>query len=332
MIQKSSHRTLLIIVFAALIAAGIFLFVKKQSPIAQESYQSFNILLITLDTVRADRLPVYGYKLGQTPNIDRLAKNSSVFEEAYSHVPLTLPSHVSIMTGRLPIAHGVRDNAGFVLNEKEITLAETLKENGYSTGAFVSASVLESRWKINQGFDFYDDHFKTAIAADSLAGEVERKAEETVDISEQWLDDHKGEKFFMWVHLYDPHDPYDPPEPYKSVYGERPYDGEIAYVDAEVGKLLQKLQMLRLFDRTIIVLTSDHGEGLGEHNEPTHGVFLYNTTQHVPLMIYIPGKKGKRITGTIGHIDLAPTILELVGLNHIPSDAGKKSSFENRWQ
>ncbi|HSE42521.1 MAG TPA: sulfatase-like hydrolase/transferase, partial [Acidobacteriota bacterium] len=314
MTKKFSQLIIVIGVVAVASALAIYFFKTHRRSIELNAggYKDFNILLVTLDTVRADHLGTYGYNRVRTPNLDHLGSESFVFEDAIAHVPLTLPSHVSIMTGRLPIAHGVRDNAGFVLNQNEITLAEALKDQGYTTAAFVSATVLESRWKLNQGFDVYDDYFKNVVSAD-LSNEVERHAADTEKVSSQWLDKNHAKKFFIWVHFYDAHDPYSPPEPFKSAYSDDPYDGEIAYVDDAVGKLLAKLDTLQLKQRTIVIVTSDHGEGLGEHREPTHGVFLYNTTQHVPLIIFLPGAEGKRISGSVCHIDLAPTILQLIG-------------------
>lgn len=308
-----------------LAAGSVFVFMRERStrPLVPGSYRDFNLLLVTLDTTRADHLSTYGNLGIRTPNVDRLSKESYVFEDAIAQAPLTLPSHVSMMTGRLPVAHGVRDNAGYFLDQKEITLAEIMKKAGYATSAFVSAEVLESRSHIDQGFDVYDDQFQAALSHEVDLGEVQRRAGETEIEVERWLEDHKDTKFFTWVHFYDPHDPYDPPEPYKSEYTERPYDGEIAYVDDVMGKLFGKLDALHLKERTILILTGDHGEGLGEHNEATHAVFLYNTTQHVPLIIYVPGGKSGRIAGTVSLIDLAPTILELLGLENVPQIQGK---------
>ncbi len=318
MVNKTFFKWVALTVFVILACFGALIFAKRgNTEIRAGSYSNHNILLITLDTVRADRLPAYGYTGLLAPNLDRLAQESFLFEDAIAQVPLTLPSHICMLTGRLPIGHGVRDNAGYFLDQKETTLAEVLKEAGYSTSAFVSAAVLESRWRIDQGFDLYDDYFQAGLSHEIDIGEIQRLAGETEVEVERWLEDHKREKFFTWVHFYDPHDPYDPPEPFKTRYSSDPYNGEIAYVDEIIGKLLKKLETLQLKDRTIIVLTADHGESLGEHNEATHAVFLYRTTLHVPLMIYIPGTKSARISGTVSHIDLAPTILELLGLENM---------------
>ena len=289
--------------------------IRSARAVKEGQYRNYNVLLITLDTTRADHLPAYGYTALRAPNLDRFAGESFVFDDAFAQVPLTLPSHVSMMTGRLPISHGVRDNAGFVLNQKEITLAEILKGAGYATGAFVSAAVVESQWQLNQGFDTYDDRFQSVPDQDANPDDIQqRRAGETEARFEDWLQSHRDGKFLAWVHYYDPHDPYDPPEPYKTEYASHPYDGEIAYTDEIFGKLMATLEAWHLKDRTIIVLTADHGEGLGEHNEQVHGMFLYNTTMHVPLFIYVPGSGSRRIDGVVRHIDLAPTILDLLGM------------------
>lgn len=327
--KKTSGRKpkyLAILVAALAVGAGILFFLKghfSSGLRAEGSYKDYNVLLITLDTLRADHLPMYGYHEVKTPNLDRIASDSFVFEDAVSHVPLTLPSHTSMMTGRLPIGHGVRDNAGFILDPGEITLAEVLKGAGYATGAFVSAFVLDSRWQLNQGFDMYYDNFNIAQFQDVNPGDIQRRAEDTEIEASHWLDANKDHKFFAWVHYYDPHDPYDPPEPYVSEYPDRPYDGEIAYTDEYVGKILNKLNELKISDKTIVLIAADHGESLGEHSEATHAMFVYNTTQHVPLLIHVPGSSSSRIKGIVRLIDLMPTVLDLLGVKAPSSVQGK---------
>ncbi len=308
------------VVLVLLAGAGFLLFRKKIQP---GSYRDYNVMLITLDTTRADRLPMYGYDQVETPALDRLAGGSIVFESALSHVPLTLPSHTSMLTGVLPISHGVRDNAGYFLDLKATTLTEILKANGYQTSAFVSAFVLDSRWQLSQGFDLYYDNFNLEEFKQLNPQDAQRKAEETEVEVEHWLDAHKDQKFFSWVHFYDPHDPYDPPEPFLSRYSGRPYDGEIAYMDSSVGKLLDKIKALGLAEKTIVVVTGDHGEGLGQHSEITHAMFVYNSTQHVPFLIHVPGGSSGRVKSVVRHIDLAPTILDLLG---IPADSEMQGS------
>lgn len=325
--DRGSKRKLIIpILLIAIIAVGIFFRYKEKlfSKLGSSgTYKDYNILLITLDTLRADRLPAYGYEGVKTPHLDSLTKESYVFEDAVSHVPLTLPSHTSMLTGRLPIGHGVRDNAGFLLDPEELTFTEILKDQGYSTSAFVSSFVLDSRWQLNQGFDMYYDNFNLAQFQDVNPGDIQRKAEETEIEASHWLEENKNRKFFSWVHYYDPHEPYDPPEPYKSQYASNAYDGEIAYTDEYVGKLLDKLKELQLDEKTIIIIAGDHGEGLGQHNEQTHAMFIYNTTQHVPFFIHVPDGGSSRVKGVVRLIDMMPTLLELIGIPIPKSVQGK---------
>jgi arylsulfatase A-like enzyme/Flp pilus assembly protein TadD len=316
---RGKSRVMLFTIVGLFLAVGLvafLVFAKSFGPnhVAPGKYKNYNVLLITMDTTRADHLPAYGYTQVKTPNLDQLAAKSFIFEDAISHAPLTLPSHTSILTGLLPVSHGVRDNGGYFLDPKEITLAELLKKNGYATAAFISAFVLDSRWGLNQGFDFYFDHFNLAEFQDVNTRDIQRRGDETEGEAENWLQKNKSRRFFSWVHLYDPHDPYNPPEPYKTTYAGHLYDGEIAFTDDVIGKLFRKLKELGVNDRTIIIVTGDHGESLGQHHEATHAMFIYNSTQHVPLFIFIPGKKNERIRATVRHIDIAPTILALLGL------------------
>jgi arylsulfatase A-like enzyme/Flp pilus assembly protein TadD len=322
----------ILLISTALLAAGLFYFVRHK-PVVPGKYKDYNLVLITMDTVRADHLRQYGYSKIQTPNLDRLAAQSYIFQDAMSHAPLTLPSHVSMLTGKIPRSHGVLDNGGFHLHDKEITLPEILKEAGYRTGAVVSSFVLDSRWGLDQGFDDYYDNFSLAEFKALNPHDAQRRAVDTQKEAELWLDSHYQNKFFFWVHFFDPHEPYDPPEPYRTEYSGQPYDGEIAYMDQSIGKLLDKLLHLGIADRTIIILTSDHGEGLGEHNELSHSTFLYNTTQHVPFFIRLPDAEKREISGIVRQIDLAPTALDLLGveppkemqgLSLIPMMNGKK--------
>ena len=303
---------------AAFTVAGIAFFLSSKPELKAGAFKDFNVLLITLDTTRADHLPIYGYTGVKTPNLDSLASESYVFEDAVSHVPLTLPAHTSILTGMLPVAHGIRDNAGFFVDQELVTLPEVLKAKGYSTSAFVSAFVLDSRWQLNQGFDLYHDYFSLEEFNQLTPQEAQRSAEETASEAAQWLQNLKDGPFFSWVHFYDPHDPYDPPEPFKTEYSSRLYDGEIAYMDGSIGRLLGAISSSGLEKNTIVIVTADHGEGLGDHQEETHAIFVYDTTQRVPLLIRVPGAAGKRVSGLARHIDLAPTILDLLGIeiNH----------------
>jgi arylsulfatase A-like enzyme/Tfp pilus assembly protein PilF len=312
-----------IVLIAVLIALPVlFYLLRKQPSTGFGAFRNYNIVLVTIDTLRADHLPAYGYTRVKTPNLDQLAYQSLIFEDVVSQVPMTLPSHVSLLTGLLPVTHGVRDNSGFILDAKAKTLAEILKGNGYQTAAFVSAFVLDSQFGIDQGFDLYSDSFTLAQGQVSNT-DVHRIAGETEIEVGDWLRKKSQQKFFLWVHYYDPHDPYRPPEPYLSQYRAFPYDGEIAYTDHVFGDLMEELDRLDLVENTIVVVTADHGEGLGEHKEQTHSLFIYNATQHVPLLIRLPKIESKRITGVVSLIDIAPTLLEWVG---IEADAGMQGN------
>jgi arylsulfatase A-like enzyme/Tfp pilus assembly protein PilF len=273
-----------------------------------------NILLITVDTLRADRLSCYGYPSALTPLIDRLAAQGFRFTNAYAQVPLTLPSHYSILSGTYPFYHGIRDNSQTVKNGPTL-VNEVLQRNGYRTGAFVGSFILDSRFGLGRGFDVYGDDFDVSRAQGFDLSHVERPAEEVVQKALRWITESNG-RYFAWVHLFDPHDPYSPPEPFKSRFARSPYDGEIAYVDHAIGILLAGLTEKGLLANTHIILTGDHGEGLGEHREFTHGLFVYDSTLHVPLIIRPANalETGRSIGGLVQSIDIAPTILRLVGL------------------
>jgi choline-sulfatase len=277
--------------------------------------QDLNVVVVTLDTTRADRLGCYGFAGVQTPNIDALAREGVVFDNATAVVPLTFPSHSSMFTGLVPPHHGVRDNGGFFLGDEKVTLAERLKTAGYATGAFIGAWVLESRWGLGQGFDHYSDRFELSKYKVVSLGTVQKPGDEVMTDTLAWLESVRSRKFFAWVHLYDPHTPYEPPEPYASRYPDTPYIGEIAYTDAVVGRLTSWLREKGLLDRTVIVLTADHGESLGDHGEAAHAYFIYNATTHVPFIVRTPwgltGRSAARVSGT----DVMPTVLDLVGLS-----------------
>jgi arylsulfatase A-like enzyme/Tfp pilus assembly protein PilF len=276
---------------------------------------SYNVLLITLDTTRADHLGSYGYKPAKTPNLDRLAQEGIRFARAYCPAPLTLPSHASIMTGLYPVTHGVRNN-GHDLPSGIRTLAEILKGRGYSTAAFVSSYSVDSRFGIGRGFDVYDDTFRSESPFKTQ--NAERRAEETFAVFSRWLEDNGKNRFFGWVHYFDPHLPYDPPSPYKEEYDANPYDGEIAYMDRYVGALLEKLKEQGVLERTIVVVAGDHGEGLGDKVELGHGIFLYEETLIVPLIFHNPSifPRSQVIESRVRLVDIAPTILEIIGLKN----------------
>ncbi len=271
-----------------------------------------SVVLITIDTLRDDRV---GGSRSLTPALDALAIDGVRFNQAMAQVPITLPSHASILTGAYPLLHGVRD-FGQILTEDKQTLAEILKGAGYRTAAFVSSFALDSRWGLDQGFDIYRDDFDLSGYSGVGFNAVERKGEDTINAVLNWLEGDDGTPFFLWVHLFDPHDPYDPPEPYRSEHPGQPYDAEVAYADAQAGRLLRVLREKRLYDPTMIVVMGDHGEGLGEHGEETHGFFVYDSTLHIPLIVKFPeGRyKGRRIDQVVRSIDVAPTVLQALRL------------------
>jgi len=272
-----------------------------------------NILLVTLDTTRADHLGCYGRSPAKTPNLDRLAREGTRFARVYCPAPMTLPSHVSIFSGLYPVTHGVRNN-GHLLPAGIKTLAEILKGRGYATAAFVSSFSVDSRFGIDRGFDVYDDTFQSQA---TLKGtNAERRAEETFDRFSRWLENNWSSRFFAWVHYYDPHLPYDPPLPYREEFSGRLYDGEIAYMDHYVGAILERLRTKEILEKTIIIAAGDHGEGLGDKVETGHGIFLYEEALRVPLIFYNGGvfPRPRVVESTVRLVDVAPTVLELSGL------------------
>ena len=270
------------------------------------------VIVVSIDTLRADRLPAYGYRQGVAPTIDQLAADGVLFENAYAHSPQTLPSHTSIFTGRLPFAHGVRDNVGFVVPPDTTTLALRLKDAGYATAAFVSSFVLRRQVGLDRGFDTYDDRLPAA-GPDRPIGMVQRAGTDTAAAALSWLRAQTSSKYFLFFHIYEPHAPYTPPVVPAS--GDR-YDGEVTYADAIVGQVIAALHERGDYDNATIVLLSDHGEGLGDHGEDEHGLFLYRSTIHTPLVIKRPGSQGagRRVAASVQHIDLVPTILDLIGV------------------
>ena len=281
-----------------------------------------NLLLITVDTLRADALGAYGRSSAVTPWLDRLAAGGARFDRARAHSVLTLPSHANIMTGRLPPDHGVRDNAGFRLATAEETLATRLKARGFRTGAFVSAFPLDSRFGLARGFDVYDDAFIDAAPRPAFL-EQERSGAATVDAAKRWLATQKP-GWFCWVHLYEPHFPYAPPAPFADRFKGSPYHGEVAATDAALGPLLQPMLDAGPAADTVIIVTADHGESLGEHGEATHGIFAYESTLRVPLIVFYPPliQSGSN-AAAVGHVDLLPTILELFGMPSPPGLRGR---------
>jgi arylsulfatase A-like enzyme/Tfp pilus assembly protein PilF len=276
-----------------------------------------NVLLITIDTLRADRVGAYGSTRGVTPTLDWLASEGIRFDRAHAHVPLTLPSHASLMTARIPPVNGVRDNGTFRLDPAHRTWATEMKTAGYQTAAFVGAFVLDARFGLGNGFDVYDDHYgeRSAIGASDV---IERPAAKVMTPAAAWIQSAKS-PWFAWVHVYDPHEPYAPPEPFRSRYAAAPYDGEVAYVDSVLGEMLATLQRSGRLDRTLVIVTSDHGEGLGDHGERTHGLFAYESTLHVPLILWRPGRVAPGVDADlIGLRDVAPLIGRLTGVSIEP--------------
>ena len=272
-----------------------------------------NVILISIDTCRADYLSCYGYPRKTTPNIDAIADAATLFENVISPVPLTLPSHCSMLTGTTPLYHGVHENVNYRLEKFNLTLAELLRQKGYTTSAIISSLVLDSQFGLNQGFDTYNDHFIQPMPS---WYENERRGDEASRFACDWLEKHKSEKFFLFLHYFDPHDDYRPPEPFATIFKDNLYAGEVAYTDYCIGEVILKLKELGLYDSTLLIITSDHGEGLGEHAEPYHGFFVYNSTVRVPLIIRAPGgPKGKKVPDLVGLVDVVPTICGLLGID-----------------
>jgi len=285
------------------------------------------VVLISIDTLRADHLPAYGYAGVATPGIDALRRDAVLFADVSSPCPLTLPAHTSILTGLLPPVHQVRNNLGYRLDgAAHPTIARWLKARGYATGAAVSAFVLAGKTGLSDSFDFYDDEISQPPTAEAVS-QYQRPGGETERRALAWLDGaRKGESkpFFLFLHLYEPHSPYEPPEPFKGRYAARPYDGEIAAADAIVGDFLDQLRRRGLYDRAIVVLLSDHGEGLGQHGEREHGIFLYREALHVPLILKLPGsaRAGETVREPVSLVDLLPTIATVLGLPPPPGAEG----------
>jgi len=277
-----------------------------------------NLLLLSLDTLRADRVGSYGYGPAQTPQLDALARRGLRFAQATTVVPLTLPAHSSLFTGTFPAWHGVRDNGGFYLDEEQTTLAERLKDSGFRTGGFVGAFVLDRRWGIAQGFErFFDDFDLDKFKDNPSMDAIQRPGSEVVDQALQWLSEDRERPFFAWVHLYDPHTPYAAPEPYRSRFPATmsgAYDAEIAATDAQLGRLLAALESDGRLRETLVVVTGDHGEMLGEHGEQTHGFFIYDAAVRIPLIMAGPGLPARAIPDQVRIVDVMPTALELLGV------------------
>ena len=281
-----------------------------------------NLLLVSFDTTRADRLSAYGYPHPTSPAIDALAERGTLFENAYSHAPSTLPAHASLLTGLLPPGHGARANGRFQLSERHSTLAELLSEEGFDTAGFIGALPIDRRFGMAQGFDLYDGDFASQEAGEARGawlghafGAFERGAEEVTGGALAWLRQRPaGKRWFLFVHFFDPHKPYAAPAPFAERF-EHPYDAEIAFADHHLGRLLEAVRGVP--GKTLVVFTADHGEGLGEHGEEAHNRYLYDSTIRVPLIFALDGvvTGGATVRSPVSHVDVLPTVLELLGLD-----------------
>lgn len=324
-----------IVLLILVLSTGIYLYFyfyksshEVQSQISEDGNKKPNILFITIDTMRADRLGSYGYRDIKTPNIDKIAKNGVLFSQAFSQVPITLPSHSSIFTGLNPNKHNVRENGTFRLAESEMTLAEILRENGYTTAAFIGGFPLDSRFGLNQGFDFYDDDLyekgflsflklknkKKRRWQGHKVSSFERPTGDVIESAIKWFSDNRKKNIFIWVHLFDPHSKYMPPKPFNSIYKGRLYDGEVAYVDHSLGELFKRIEKWRILNDTLIIITADHGESLGEHNYSGHGTNLYDQSMRIPLIISYPSLLPQRrvVKNLVRSIDIMPTVLDIL--------------------
>jgi arylsulfatase A-like enzyme len=275
------------------------------------------VLIVTLDTTRADYLSAYGSGRVWTPSLDRLAADGVVFEQATTVAPLTLPAHCSLFTGLLPPRHGIRDNASGSLAAHHQTLAEVLQRRGFETAAFVGSAVLSADRGLEAGFEVYHDGISKGGPA--VGRGLQRPADHVVDEALGWLEVRNDRPFFLWVHLYDPHAPYEPPEPFRTAYAD-PYAGEIAFADAQIGRLLGVLERRRLLDRTAVVVAGDHGESLNDHGENGHGIFIYQSVIRVPLIVRVAGVPPRRVPEVTRLVDIMPTVLDLVAAPTVPSD------------
>ena len=294
----------------------------REKAIASGAFRRAPVIVISIDTLRSDRLPVYGYAKGSTPAIDALAADGIVFERAYSNVPLTLPAHVSMLTGLLPQEHGVRNNIGYRYDaKKHAPISAALRGAGYESAAMVSSYVLRGDTGLREAFDVYDDAIGSE--ANVALARIQRPGTSTLERAKAWLDRKRDVPFFLFFHIYEPHGPYQAPEPFRSRH-ENPYDAEVAASDDIVGRLLDHLRASGDYDRSMIILLSDHGEGLGDHGEEEHGVFLYREALQVPLIVKLPGsqRKGERVDAPVELTDVAPTIAFAVGLGKPSGSSG----------
>lgn len=316
-------RTLVIAVVAAVLLVGAlaWLLLGRAGGRFSGETSDASVLLITIDTLRADRIGAYGHREATTPALDRLAAGGVLFENAITPAVMTLASHASILTGTWPPTHGIRGDGDYRLSDRALSLAEVLRARGFRTGAIIGSSLLGSRFGLDQGFEIYDDAFEPP----------ERPARAVTDAAMRFLNRARGARFFLWVHYFDPHFPYRAPAPFRERHPGRPYDAEIAYVDSEIGRLLEELRSRGMAERTLVAVTADHGEGLGEHGEQAHGVFLYEEQIRVPLILWFAPHlpEGLRIRGVVRTVDIMPTILELIRID--PRQAAGPVQGESLW-
>jgi arylsulfatase A-like enzyme/Flp pilus assembly protein TadD len=320
--KKKTRFALSALAVLVLLAAVVFLI----NPFGGDEFaglkaEDMNYILVTVDTLRVDRIATYGCPDVETPTMDLFASRGVKFTRCVAQTPLTLPSHTSIMSGTYPTFHGVRDNGGFLVPQEIQTLAEKFKGRGFETGAFVASYVLDSKWGLDQGFDHYFDRFDLSKYKTISLGNIQRPADEVLDQALSWMQSRQEKRTFAWIHLYDPHTPYDPPSPFKEQYGRRPYLGEVAFTDSQLARLWQYLEDNDLVDKTVLIFTSDHGESLGEHKESSHGFFIYQEGVHVPLIFVTPEEKFQGLvhSDVVGLVDIMPTMLDMAGID-IPSE------------
>lgn len=303
-------RSTSLVVGLALVPAAAWWWTAPPAP-------AHNVVVITLDTTRADHLSPYGYMNVSLPSLERLAGEGVVFDRAISVAPLTLPAHTTLFTGLLPPRHGVRDNAVAALAESQTTLAERLRARGFRTGAFVGSVVVGPERGLAQGFDQY---VGVPSSSQQTPDARQRRADDVMGDAIRWLDSTGSSPFLLWAHLYDAHRPYDPPEPYRTTYGHNLYVGEIAFMDAQIGRLLGALEARGLLENTVVIVVADHGESLGAHGERDHGIFLYEEVLRVPMIVRAPGVQPIRVADVVRLTDVMPTILELLRLPPAPVD------------
>jgi arylsulfatase A-like enzyme/Flp pilus assembly protein TadD len=311
------RRALVAVVVATALLAAAYLLLRPAiaTRLLLRQLPRCNVILLTLDTLRADHLSCYSPGQVETPNLDRLAGEGTRFETCISQTPLTLPAHTTILSGTYPLYHQVRDNGGFLVPGTLQLLGEMLQPRHFATAGFIAAYVLHSKWGINQGFDFFADNFDLAKYNSISLGKVQKRADEVLGEAEAWLRQNGRRRFFSWIHLYDPHTPYEPPSPFRERYADHPYRGEVAYLDAELGKFFDFLKRENLWDNTIIVVSGDHGESFGEHREQGHGFFIYESTVRVPLIIRAPRPfPVARVGRIVEHVDIVPTILAMLDI------------------